>query len=158
MNRAEQRRAWREANKERTAAYNKKWRAENAEKCKEYSRQRALSGKGAASSKASYHRHRDSIRARVNARAYGYVLMRKYGLSREQYEALLLAQDGRCAICSSTRSAKRRLAVDHDHETGAVRALLCVPCNAGLGGFGDRADLLEKAALYLRLHRGKAAA
>lgn len=81
---------------------------------------------------------------------------RAYGLTEAQYEALLVAQNRVCAICHSARARKSEqgagcaLHVDHDHETGAVRGLLCFSCNAGLGKFGDDPDRLMAAAAYLQ--------
>jgi hypothetical protein len=65
------------------------------------------------------------------------------------YEAMLTSQGGVCAICGRPPSEKRRLAVDHDHATGAVRGLLCVPCNQALGRFQDSPDVLAAAAMYV---------
>jgi len=61
------------------------------------------------------------------------------------YEKLLQEQQGRCAICR----AKRELVVDHNHDTGAVRGLLCYPCNVGLGCFADDEYVLRRALKYL---------
>jgi len=73
-----------------------------------------------------------------------------YGLLPGEYDRLLAAQNGRCAICHGTRS--RRLAVDHSHSTGLVRGLLCARCNNQLLAKGARDDpgVLERAAQYLR--------
>jgi Fe-S oxidoreductase len=68
-----------------------------------------------------------------------------HGLSREQYEALLQKQEHKCAICA----AKVPLDVDHDHQTGKVRGLLCRRCNMGIGFFNDAPDRIAKAAAYL---------
>jgi hypothetical protein len=60
----------------------------------------------------------------------------KYGISftSEQYDAMHESQEGKCAVCGRAESASgRRLAVDHDHRTGAVRGLLCTKCNTTLG-------------------------
>lgn len=79
--------------------------------------------------------------------------MRKYlyGLSQEQFEALLATQDGRCAICGSADwpGKHRRPYVDHCHKTGAVRGLLCGKCNNGLGMYDDDPARLRAAADYL---------
>lgn len=78
-----------------------------------------------------------------------YRLQRVYGISLDDYAALFEAQDGRCAICGN-RPRKRKLAVDHDHKTGAVRGLLCSHCNHKLlGGARDSIDMLQSAIDYL---------
>ena len=73
-------------------------------------------------------------------------LQREYGITLEQYLALLAAQDGVCAICRTAPAEKKRLHVDHCHETGRVRALLCVACNTQLGAY-ER--IRSQAAAYL---------
>jgi Recombination endonuclease VII len=81
----------------------------------------------------------------------------QYGITREQYDQMLAAQNGGCAICSRPETAVingkvMELAVDHDHKTGKVRALLCSTCNTSLGGFQDSPALLQKAIEYLKEH------
>lgn len=88
-------------------------------------------------------------------RSYGRVstLRNRYGLEIDDYEALAKAQEGKCAICETihvNRRGANNFAVDHDHVTGAVRGLLCHKCNRGLGCFNDSAELVIKAALYLK--------
>lgn len=76
-------------------------------------------------------------RAKDKARAdrtHDSYVSRTYGLERGEYARILDAQDGRCAICTR-RPRARRLAVDHDHATGAVRGLLCYTCNKFVLGF-----------------------
>lgn len=80
-------------------------------------------------------------------------LRRKYGLSGEQLQQLRVDQDQRCAICRKGPPEH----IDHDHETGLVRGLLCFNCNAGLGQFKDRPDVLAAANLYLQEPGGKPA-
>jgi hypothetical protein len=78
------------------------------------------------------------------------------GLSTEQYEALLAAQRGACAICKvsleeyASRSRFGAFQVDHDHATGRVRGLLCHNCNRAIGMLGDNAAILQRAISYLR--------
>jgi hypothetical protein len=82
-------------------------------------------------------------------------LVRNYGIDRTEFNRMLVVQDGKCAICGHEPTGAFRdkvLHVDHDHETGAVRALLCSNCNKGLGNFQDTPDILEKALHYLRKH------
>ena len=74
--------------------------------------------------------------------------LRRFGLSIEDYDTIHRAQGGVCAICRRPQRGKR-LAVDHDHETGRVRGLLCASCNTGLGHFRDDPVLLYVAAAYL---------
>ena len=71
-----------------------------------------------------------------------YHLRRRYGITAEDADALLEAQDGLCPICRAAPAVQ----VDHDHETGVVRSLLCFNCNGGLGQFKDDAGLLHLAA------------
>jgi Recombination endonuclease VII len=78
-----------------------------------------------------------------------YHLKRRYGITAEEADAMLDAQSGLCAICRIAPAAH----VDHDHETGAVRALLCFNCNGGLGQFKDDPDVLRLAADYVERHR-----
>lgn len=67
-------------------------------------------------------------------------------------EDLRRRQDGRCALCGDSPKCES-LCVDHDHATGAIRALLCRTCNLGLGHMRDDADLLRRAADYIEQHR-----
>lgn len=79
----------------------------------------------------------------------------KYGISIETYNSMMESQNMSCAICleSFSDSINRRLAVDHDHTTGAVRGLLCGNCNNGLGRFKDNVSLLKKAIEYLEIDK-----
>lgn len=78
----------------------------------------------------------------------------RYGLTVADYRAMFAAQDGNCAICGEAETAQREgrrqsLSVDHDHETGEVRGLLCLRCNTGLGLFLDDPLRLLAAIEYL---------
>jgi hypothetical protein len=84
--------------------------------------------------------------------------IKSYGLSVAEYETKLREQGGVCAICGEREAVKhqngqvRRLAIDHNHQTGNTRDLLCSRCNTTLGKFNDNPVLFEKAAQYLRKH------
>lgn len=81
---------------------------------------------------------------------YERVLKYRYGLTLVAYAELLKKQNGFCAICKGNRSKiKRKLSVDHCHNTGKVRGLLCHICNSGIGLFNDKTDLLKQAYEYL---------
>jgi len=69
-----------------------------------------------------------------------------YGITRQEYDEMYEAQNGNCFICGTHREV---LDIDHDHESGQVRALLCGKCNRGLGMFKDNPSLIRKAASYL---------
>lgn len=69
----------------------------------------------------------------------------------EYYVDTLLKQKGRCAICGiSASKLSKKLTIDHCHNTGILRGLLCMSCNTGLGFFCDDVSLLQKAQAYLR--------
>lgn len=85
-------------------------------------------------------------------------LKKTFGITRSDYFVMFNHQGGRCAICRTDKpsgSGKKteHFAVDHDHETGKVRMLLCSFCNVGLGNFKDSPDLLRKAAEYVEHHK-----
>ena len=85
---------------------------------------------------------------------YFHNLFRKYKVTREFYETLLVAQDYKCKICGKLHEWTKygKLNVDHDHETGEIRGLLCNECNRGLGQFKDSIELFWKAIDYLAGH------
>jgi hypothetical protein len=85
----------------------------------------------------------------------GKTLLSNYGISIDHYKQMLLAQNGVCAICERPETLVKRgkiisLSVDHDHETGTIRGLLCNTCNRGLGLFCDDVGYLESAKQYLQ--------
>lgn len=83
-----------------------------------------------------------------------YDLKKKYGLILQDYDHMLEAQQGKCAICKGPPTTFGRLVVDHCHNTKKVRALLCSHCNRALGGFRDNLETVLSAAQYLESHGG----
>lgn len=81
--------------------------------------------------------------------AHNAHLRSSYNLTYEEYEILLAAQGGTCAICDGGTS-KRHFAVDHNHRTGQVRGLLCARCNTALARFMDKQENVERALGHLR--------
>lgn len=75
-------------------------------------------------------------------------LKNAYGITEQEYRKLLRRQHGVCAICGA-KPKNQTLAVDHDHETGKVRGLLCRSCNVALGCLKDDIRLLSAAIVYL---------
>jgi hypothetical protein len=119
--------AYRAANKERLVEAGARWRSENREKVRVYQRTTNL--------------------------------RKNFGLSLEEYASMEASQNSCCAICKrpetyihKATNEVARLAVDHCHKTGKVRALLCKSCNNGLGLFKDDADVLASAIAYLKEH------
>lgn len=80
---------------------------------------------------------------------HNYHLRKNYGITIEDYDRILQAQGGRCAICKGGTS-KNFFAVDHNHRNGRVRGLLCARCNTGLARFMDSATNVGRAYRYLR--------
>lgn len=75
----------------------------------------------------------------------------RYRMNVEQYNKMLAEQKGCCAICEKPQKGIRPLAVDHNHKTGKVRALLCYGCNRALHVL-ESVDLLARAMAYLKKH------
>ena len=83
--------------------------------------------------------------------------LRRYGMTLECFDRLFAEQGNACAICRSTEK-RTRWVVDHDHQTGAVRGILCSLCNTGLGQFADDCGRLKAAILYLEAHDARVSA
>jgi hypothetical protein len=118
---------------------------------REWERERARRERLRAADPEAYLASRRDVRRR-------HTLKTQFGLTDEQYAAMLEEQDGRCAICRRPEIIERNgrrvnLAVDHDHATGRVRGLLCSRCNNGVGRFDDDPDRLRAAAEYIEMHR-----
>ena len=108
----------------------KRWQQENPERLNAYRRARRLEPE-------------------VKRRERAGHLKRKYGITVEQYDAMLETQGGGCFICGRPPREEISLHVDHDHSTGKVRGILCFCCNNALADFQEDRLLLQKAADYL---------
>jgi hypothetical protein len=97
--------------------------------------------------KRRYWTHRDSERERH--------LVKKYGVTFARYAELLSEQGGCCVICRRPEPDNRMLDVDHDHDTGVVRGLLCTSCNRVLGHAHDSEERLRAAADYLSSRKSR---
>lgn len=111
-------------------------------------RRRVCNGCFGKQNKSWVQANRESVRAN----SFRYKLKTAYGLTEEQYDDMLALQDGRCLICRREFASDRRLVphVDHCHETGRVRGILCFTCNTGIGKFNDNIEWLEAAIAYLK--------
>lgn len=105
--------------------------------------------------RTEYRKYMEGYRAvnreRMRRQERKVILMKKFGLSIEQYEQMLESQNNVCAICEKP-DTDRSLAVDHCHATGKNRQLLCKRCNHVLGKVKDDPTLLLKMAAYLERH------
>lgn len=106
-----------------------------------------------------------SWRQRNPDKAQSHYLRNSFGIDAAEYRRMLDEQNGVCAICHGhetqpdPNSGKiRRLAVDHDHTTGAIRGLLCSRCNIGLGWFREDPAYLKLAIAYLHTHAAEVSA
>ena len=93
------------------------------------------------------YRIKNKDKIKVDQREYH---LKKCGLSVEEYNKLFDEQKGRCKICGRHQNEfKNRLHIDHDHETGKIRSLLCGNCNRTLGYFGENPLIFIKMAKYV---------
>lgn len=125
---------YREKNRKEYSKYNKEYKRVNKEILKEDRKKYQMSNKEKIS---------DQVRA--------VKLKRRYGITTQHYDDLLIEQDYKCVICGTEYRCDKRLHVDHDHETGDVRGLLCGECNRGIGMFKDSQKLLKNAINYLNV-------
>lgn len=96
--------------------------------------------------KAARQKYYDPKKSKMNAWKNAGII----NMTHEYYDELLKSQDNKCAICKThQQDLKRTLSVDHDHNTGKVRGLLCDNCNRALGYFKDDTSILEVAKNYL---------
>jgi hypothetical protein len=122
--------ARRDADPEPNRSRAREWQRNNRERYRATQRAYVESGRKRVSNRKSY-------------------LKRTYGISVGEYDEMLAAQQGVCAICGRTPRDDISLHVDHCHVTGRLRGLLCFRCNNGLGDFGHDPALLEAALGYL---------
>lgn len=94
---------------------------------------------------AWYHKNKHGL-------AFTRMLKSKYGITCDDYYAIVKSQGGGCGICGKNGHTKHRLAVDHDHATGKVRGVLCHLCNQAIGQLKHDLELLQKAIDYLKKH------
>jgi len=157
---AERAKAWREKNPDYMKGYMKKYREENGEEMKAKDREYHAQNK----EKRNAYRRQWSLdnpeksKAAIKAwseanpeRVKDAYLKRRYGITLEEYNRLLEAQGGVCAIHKGpeTRKGSKHFQVDHDHATGKVRGLLCSNCNTMLGLSKDNPATLQAAINYL---------
>ena len=136
---------WKHAEKRRAESRSERQR--NREKWRDY--QRAYNAANRDKLTQSARAHREKNRDRYFDRR----LRRDYGITLDEYNRILQEQGGGCGICgvveARSKSGNGRLHVDHDHETGKTRGLLCDTCNRGIGQLGDDPERVKAAVRYL---------
>lgn len=126
-----------------------------AERGRKAGRKYSTTPKGRAARRKRYERRR-ALQSEEERKleAFKWHLKREYGLTLEEYDEFVKGHGNRCAICArGPEHQQRRLHVDHDHESGKIRGLLCSSCNTGLGQFQDDPELLEEARKYLAAYK-----
>ena len=136
-------RQWNLNHKIEKAEYDKQYRKDNKEHYKQY---RLDHKKERTEYNRRYNYEHKEESAKRNKK---WRLNVAHGLTYKEWEGLWYAQDGRCAICDKFFAEQIDINVDHDHETGKIRGLLCRKCNYGLGYFDDSVELLEEATQYI---------
>jgi hypothetical protein len=136
-----------EKNKEKIKARNYKWRADNKEKHDAMKADWRSRNKAREAEMTKRYRedHREEC-ARFRRLNH---LLRKYGLTREAYEAMLVSHDRKCAICRAEFTDNNRACVDHCHVSGTIRGLLCSQCNSSIAMAKDNPAVLRAAADYV---------
>ena len=103
-------------------------------------------------------KQREYRRTNPDARR-GYRLKSEFGITLEDYDRMVAAQGGKCAICllppPGTGRNTKRLHIDHDHDTGEIRGLLCHACNTSLGQLGEDHERMQRMIDYVTKHNGR---
>ena len=127
--------------------YNAKYREKYKEKLIKYDREYKKNNKEEIKNNRKKYHVKNSLKISQQVRAVK--LKRRYGITKEQYNLILAGQDFKCAICGKEYNWNKKLDVDHDHNTGKIRGLLCGNCNRGLGLFKDNKLIIKNAINYL---------
>ena len=138
----EKQREYYQKNKEAILERSRQWQANNPERVKE------LASNGYMRRVIREEQFPEEKRRRRNK-----IYKSRYGISLEEYEAIEKDQNMACAICKARCARYEFLSVDHCHETGKVRGLLCHSCNVAIGHFKDSAENLENAVQYMKKQR-----
>lgn len=97
--------------------------------------------------------HRQAILAnKYDRRDWVYHIKRTYNLTPEEYHTMYEKQGGLCQVCLNPQTNKK-LSIDHCHQTGKVRGLLCTSCNLALGKLKDDPEIIKSLLLYVRHHK-----
>ena len=152
---------WYKKNPERAKETRKKWSAAHPDEMREYKKTWRALGKEQKRLRVKKCRTKylsiEENRKRRNRATVDSSRKARFGLTREQYDLMVVAQAGCCAVCKMPPTIKHKgtvvaLCVDHDHLTGKIRGLLCRACNVALGYLRDSAAICSNAVEYLVKH------
>jgi len=143
----------RRRNREKSAKY----RRENPEKWKEIDRRAKLKLRQNPEKNLQKLTYQQQYREENRKALSDKERQRRFGITPEEYSDLFKSQNGTCAICKQPETATRlgkvkALAVDHCHQSGVVRGLLCADCNMGIGKLKEDKNILFSAIQYLERH------
>lgn len=110
---------------------------------------RTSTGRGTYCKACHNARTRETVK-RLYGDSREYHLRQKYGIGVADYDRMVAEQGGLCKVCRKRAATQ----IDHDHESGAIRGILCLYCNAALGALHDDPKLIERAIKYLERDRG----
>lgn len=147
--RVAQSKRWRMAHPEEWRAIKARWAAKNRDRINaQAARWRALNAEKARETNRRCYQNSEEARRDYNLRSH-------YGISIEQYKAMYEKQGGKCLTCGDAKPLRGRdsLCVDHNHDTGKVRELLCARCNKALGCVRENPEALRALADYAERHR-----
>lgn len=128
-------------NCERLKAYQREYRKNHKEYCSQYQR---------------IHKDRiyknQKLRRENNPDQWKGYMLKRYGITFEQWQAMLAEQDNACAICKRKFESRKKVQVDHCHKSGMTRKLLCSKCNMLVGFLEGPQELLDIAVTYLKMY------
>src|SRR3990167_2506699 len=134
------------ANHAENLARGRAYRKANQERIKKQDKERYLANRGVVLARQKIYQANNKLRIKEYDRQRN--LRSKYGLTIDQYNAMILAQRGCCAICLKK---VHKICVDHNHKTNKVRGLLCGNCNTALGLLYESKTIASNLLNYLEL-------
>jgi hypothetical protein len=138
-------------NKDELNKKSNEYKDKNSDKVREQNKEYRENNKDVLHNKSNKYReeNREYFKKYFKDNGQKY-LLKKYGITKEEYYNMYAEQGGRCKICGTHQSElNRRFAVDHNHENGQIRSLLCNSCNVAIGHLRDDPKIVEKARKYL---------
>jgi hypothetical protein len=141
---------WRLDNKERLSQYSKDYAAKNKKRIKDYMKEYVRPEESRLKKNKKQKEYALTNPDKAKSQQRNATLKKKYKITLDQFNALLLKQNNSCPICLRFFIDKVAPCVDHCHVTNNVRGILCRQCNAAIGQLGDNEECLQRAVDYLK--------